>query len=218
MNNFIWDSERKTRTGVAEAVFCEGKTNSDLQAIVEHNLNAKSALLMTRLSSEQWLALKPETRQQLDYDPVSKTAIANLASPQKSNNQVCIVCAGTSDMAVATEAKRTLLFNGIDAPIIADVGVAGLWRLLDKIETIRQYKIIIAAAGMEGALFSVLAGLVTAPVIAVPTAVGYGVSADGQAALSSALSSCAPGVMTVNINNGFGAASAAVKTIRQFTE
>ncbi|WP_016954370.1 nickel pincer cofactor biosynthesis protein LarB [Catenovulum agarivorans] len=217
MNNFIWDSERKNRTAIAEAVFCEGKSNSDLQAIVEHNLAAKSPLLMTRLSSEQWLALKPDIRQQLDYESVSKTAIANLSPIEKFNKQVCIVCAGTSDMAVATEAQRTLLFNAIEAPVIADVGVAGLWRLLDKIETIRQYKIIIAAAGMEGALFSVLAGLVSAPVIAVPTAVGYGVSAGGQAALSSSLSSCSPGIVTVNINNGFGAAAAAVKILRQFS-
>ncbi|EWH08414.1 1-(5-phosphoribosyl)-5-amino-4-imidazole-carboxylate (AIR) carboxylase [Catenovulum agarivorans DS-2] len=217
MSNFIWDAERKTRTGVAEAVFCQGKSNSDLQAIVEHNLAEQKALLMTRLSSEQWATLSPEIRQQLDYDLTSKTAIANLEPIVQSSKQVCIVCAGTSDVSVATEAQRTLRFNGIEAPLIADVGVAGLWRLLDNIEQIRQYKIIIAVAGMEGALFSVLAGLVSAPVIAVPTAVGYGVSADGQAALSSALASCAPGVMTVNINNGFGAAAAAVKIVRQYT-
>ncbi|WP_016956504.1 nickel pincer cofactor biosynthesis protein LarB [Catenovulum agarivorans] len=216
MANFIWDSERKHRTGVAEAIFCQGKSASDLQAIVAHNLAEKNPLLMTRLSEKHWLSLSSEIRQQLDYDQISETAIGNFKIIEPMPNDICIVCAGTSDLAVAKEAQRTLLFNGCDAPIVADVGVAGLWRLLDKIEHIQQYKIVIAVAGMEGALFSVLAGLITAPVIAVPTSIGYGISADGQAALSSALSSCAPGVMTVNINNGFGAAVAAIKTIRQF--
>ena len=109
-----------------------------------------------------------------------------------------------------------MAFNGFDAPIYADLGVAGLWRLMEKIEEIRQYKIIIALAGMEGALFSVLAGLVQAPVIAVPTSVGYGVSANGKTALGSALSSCAPGILTMNIDNGFGAAIAAIKISNQF--
>jgi NCAIR mutase (PurE)-related protein len=98
--------------------------------------------------------------------------------------------------------------------VIADVGVAGLWRLLRRLEEIRAFKVVIAVAGMEGALFSVLAGLVEAPVIAVPVSVGYGVAAGGQGALSSALASCAPGLVTVNIDNGFGAACAAIKMLR----
>jgi len=126
------------------------------------------------------------------------------------------VTAGTSDLRVAKEAQRTLNFNGFDAPIYADIGVAGLWRLLDKIEDIQQHKIIIALAGMEGALFSVLAGLVRAPIIAVPTSVGYGISSGGKVALDSALASCSPGILTVNIDNGFGAANAAIKIMQQF--
>ncbi|AWB66102.1 circadian phase modifier CpmA [Saccharobesus litoralis] len=215
---FIWDAERASRTGVAEAVFCQGKANGDLIAIIEHNLSQQRPLFMTRLSQEQWCALLEQQQSILDYDPHSQTAMANVKANSVDTKSVCIVCAGTSDLSVAKEAQRSLLFNGVTAPLIADVGVAGLWRLMDKIELIRQYKMIIAVAGMEGALFSVLAGLVTAPIVAVPSAVGYGVSAHGQAALSSALASCSPGIMTVNINNGFGAAACVVKTLRQFKQ
>ncbi|MER2493127.1 nickel pincer cofactor biosynthesis protein LarB [Catenovulum sediminis] len=216
MANFVWDAERQKRTGVAEAVFCSGKSAQDLADIVTHNIAHSLPLLMTRLTQAQWQSLPISLQQQLSYDQVSQTACANTPNITQEPQHVCIVCAGTSDLSVAREAQRTLEFNGLAAPLIADVGVAGLWRLMDRIEEIRRYKIIIAVAGMEGALFSVLAGLVSAPVIAVPSAVGYGVSENGQAALTSALSSCAPGVLTVNINNGFGAAVAAIKTLRQF--
>ena len=116
-------------------------------------------------------------------------------------------------MRVATEARETLRFNGFQPSLISDVGVAGLWRLLDRIDEIRQASVVIAVAGMEGALFSVLGGLISAPIIAVPTSVGYGVSRDGKTALTSALASCAPGIVTVNIDNGFGAAVAAIKML-----
>jgi NCAIR mutase (PurE)-related protein len=104
----------------------------------------------------------------------------------------------------------TLAFHGYEAPIIADVGVAGLWRLMERLEEIRGFRVVIAVAGMEGALFSVLAGLLGAPVIAVPSSVGYGVAAGGHVALNTALASCAPGLVVVNIDNGFGAACAAI--------
>jgi hypothetical protein len=126
-----------------------------------------------------------------------------------------VVCAGTSDLPVAREAARTLHFAGYDAPVIADVGVAGLWRLMQRIDEIRSFEVVIAVAGMEGALFSVLAGLVDAPVIAVPTSVGYGVAHGGHAALHSALASCATGIVAVNIDNGFGAAGAALRLLRR---
>jgi NCAIR mutase (PurE)-related protein len=125
-----------------------------------------------------------------------------------------IVAAGTSDLPVAREAARTLAFAGHHAEIIADVGVAGLWRLLGCLDALRQCRVLIAVAGMEGALFSVLAGLVKAPVIAVPTSVGYGIAEGGKAALYAALASCAPGLVVVNIDNGFGAAAAAIKMLR----
>ncbi|MCF2950123.1 nickel pincer cofactor biosynthesis protein LarB [Paraglaciecola aquimarina] len=217
MNNFVWDKDRKSRTGVAEAVFCSHKSHADLQDIIRFNLTSESPVLFTRLSVEQWLALPSELQTQMDYDQCSATALLNFSCELSSKKQVCIVTAGTSDLAIAAEAQRTLAFNGYQAPIFSDLGVAGLWRIMEKIDEIREYKIIIALAGMEGALFSVLAGLVRAPIIAVPTSVGYGVSSEGKLALDSALGSCSPGILTVNIDNGFGAANAAIKIINQFS-
>ena len=216
MHNFVWDKDRISRTGVAEAIFCVNKNLEDLCDIIQFNLNNKTAVLLTRLEQTQWLALPQELSRHLDYDEDSHTATVNFDHHNAKQSGVCIVTAGTSDLRVAKEAQRTLSFNGFDAPIYADIGVAGLWRLLDKIDDIRQHKIIIALAGMEGALFSVLAGLVSAPVIAVPTSVGYGVSSGGKVALDSALASCSPGILTVNIDNGFGAANAAIKILKQF--
>ena len=217
MDSFVWDKDRKSRTGVAEAIICINKSLNDLCDIIQFNLNNKTAVLLTRLEPTQWLAMPKELSQHLDYDEGSHTATLNFDHQTAKQTGVCIVTAGTSDLRVAKEAQRTLSFSGFDAPIYADIGVAGLWRLLDKIDDIRQHKIIIALAGMEGALFSVLAGLVSAPVIAVPTSVGYGVSSGGKVALDSALASCSPGILTVNIDNGFGAANAAIKIMTQFS-
>jgi len=207
------DFDRLKRTGVAEAVFAEGKTAGQVESIVLACLTAEQRLLLTRLSTQKWDALGETVKAALDYDPVSNTAILGLGDEPLRDGQICIVAAGTSDLRVAREAQRTLIFHGHQADLVVDVGVAGLWRLLQEIERIRRHRVIIAVAGMEGALFSVLAGLVDSLVIAVPTSVGYGVSANGKAALSSALASCSPGIVTVNIDNGFGAAAAALKIV-----
>lgn len=207
------DWDREQRTGVPEAVLCGGKTNVQIQSILNAALTRQKRLLLTRLQPAAFEALDAEHRQALDYDPLSHTAVLGDAVPLAQSG-IGIVAAGTSDLVVAREACRTLAFAGLDAPVIPDVGVAGLWRLLDRLDDLRVFKLIIAVAGMEGALFSVLAGLVAAPVIAVPTSVGYGVAEGGKTALHSALSSCAPGVVAVNIDNGFGAAAAAIKILR----
>lgn len=204
-----WDRER--RTGVPEAIFCQGKTAAQIGAIVA--AAADRRLLLTRLSAVAHETLAPEVRDALDYDPLSATAVLGGGIPLAASG-IGIVAAGTSDLPVAREAARTLAFAGHRTEIIADVGVAGLWRLTARIDTLRQFRILIAVAGMEGALFSVLAGLVEAPVVAVPTSVGYGVAEGGRAALHSALASCAPGLVVVNIDNGFGAAAAALKMLR----
>lgn len=217
ISNFTWDSERETRTGISEAVYCGNKSDADLLEIIQFNLDKNTPLLLTRMTRSQWSALPENIHKELDYDEQSSTAMRNPHGPRSEAFSICIVTAGTSDVKVAKEAQRTLKFNGIYAPLFTDLGVAGLWRLMNKIEDIRQYKIVIAMAGMEGALFSVLSGLIESPVIAVPTSVGYGVSSGGNVALQSALSSCAPGIMTVNIDNGFGAANAAIKIVNQFT-
>ena len=210
-DDFLIDWDREKRTGTTEAVYCAGKSSAQLAAILQSAEGRR--LFLTRLSAEVLDALPADLAARLDYDPLSATAV--LGPPaEMAPTRTCIVAAGTSDMPVAREAERALAFHGEGAHVLRDVGVAGLWRLMAEIEAIRRHEVILAVAGMEGALFSVLAGLVAAPVIAVPTSVGYGVAEGGRAALSSALASCAPGIATVNIDNGFGAACLALRILR----
>jgi pyridinium-3,5-biscarboxylic acid mononucleotide synthase len=212
---FVLDWERLGRTGVAEAVLCASKSPDQIAAILDRATAEGQRLLLTRLSAEQFAALPGRQRATVDFDLLSATGILGAVTPDtKPIEGVVIVAAGTSDLGVATEAARTLNFHGYAAPMVADVGVAGLWRLMARLEELRAARLLIVAAGMEGALFSVLAGLVEAPIIALPSSVGYGVAAHGLAALHSALASCAPGVVVVNVDNGFGAAAAAIKMSR----
>jgi len=208
---FVLDWERQARTGTAEAVLCEGKRPADIDAILE--AAGTRPLLLTRLSEQAHAALSPHHRDALDYDPLSRTAVHGAPAALRPG-PVAIVSAGTADLAVAHEAARTLAFHGLGATLVTDVGVAGLWRLTARLEEIAAHRVVIAVAGMEGALFSVLAGLIAAPVIAVPTSNGYGVAAGGRAALVTALASCAPGLVAVNVDNGFGAACAAIRILR----
>jgi NCAIR mutase (PurE)-related protein len=211
----VFDAERETRTGVAEAVFCAGKTPDQIATILAEAVAAGRRLLLTRLRPEAFAALPPTARLDLDYEALSATAILGPVTPEAAPIAgALIVAVGTSDSGLAQEAARTLGFHGYAAPLIVDVGVAGLWRLMARLDELRAARVLIVVAGMEGALFSVIAGLVEAPVIALPSSVGYGVAAEGHAALHSALASCAPGVVTVNIDNGFGAAAAAIKMLR----
>jgi NCAIR mutase (PurE)-related protein len=211
MTSYIWDSDRESRTGIAEAILCDGKSNEDLIRISQYHIDQNHSILLTRLSASQWNCLPLHLTKNICYKPESKTAVINPKINGNMKGGVGVVCAGTSDLSIALEAAETLNFYGYSAPLIADVGVAGLWRLMDKIDLIRQFRIVIAVAGMEGALFSVLAGLVKAPIIAIPSSIGYGVNSGGKNALNSALGCCSPGVLTVNIDNGFGAAIAAIK-------
>ncbi|MDR3464924.1 MAG: nickel pincer cofactor biosynthesis protein LarB [Xanthobacteraceae bacterium] len=215
MTEFRHDQDRAARTGIPEAVLCEHKSAAQVRAIGAAVLKAGQRMLFTRLTAEMFAALPTGLREALDYDPDSNTAFLGAAcADQAMIAGIGIVAAGTSDLPVAREAARTLAFHGYAAPLTADVGVTGLWRLTEQLTALRQHRVIIAVAGMEGALFTVLAGLVEAPVIAVASSVGYGVAAGGRVALSVALASCAPGVVAVNIDNGFGAATAAIKILR----
>ena len=215
MTDLRLDFDRAARTGVPEAALCEHKSAAQIAAIAVAVAQARGRMMFTRLWPEMFAVLPADLRQILDYDSLSGTAFLGLADPApKMIDGIGIVAAGTSDLPVAREAARTLTFRGYAAPLTADVGVAGLWRLTGQLEALRRHRLIIAVAGMEGALFPVLAGLVEAPIIAVASAVGYGVAAGGRVALDAALASCAPGVLAVNINNGFGAAAAAVKIFR----
>jgi pyridinium-3,5-biscarboxylic acid mononucleotide synthase len=210
---FEMDWARVERVGIPEAVLCSHKSPAQIDAIITAARVAENRLLLTRLDAELFDKLALASRTDLDFDVVSRTGILGGAVPM-TKGAVGIVAAGTSDFPVASEAARTLAFLGHEAPIICDVGVAGIWRLMDRLEVLRSFAVVIAVAGMEGALFSVLGGLVAAPVVAVPTSVGYGVGRDGMSALHSALASCSPGVVVVNIDNGFGAAMAARKMLR----
>lgn len=213
MDDFKLDWERIARTGTAEAVLCDPKTASQIDAIVAHAQSLARRLLLTRLDRAKLDQLDTRIRQALDYDEVSRTAILGPLPLPRGPARVAIVCGGTSDVAVAGEAARTLAFAGEASSRFVDVGVAGLWRLMEHLDDIRAHRIVIAVAGMEGAIFSVLAGLVSSAVIAVPTSVGYGVAAGGQAALHAALASCASGLAVVNIDNGFGAAHVALRML-----
>ena len=211
--DFVLDLRRAARIGLPEAVFCAGKTAEQIAAIIARAEAHGGRLLLTRLDAEKFAALHPGTRAKLDHDPLSATAILGGMGHDTGPARVAVVTAGTSDLPAAMEAARTLRFHGQDVLRVADVGVAGLWRLLARVEELAAFPVLIVAAGMDAALPSVLAGLVPGAVIALPTSVGYGVAAGGTTALHAALASCAPGVVVVNIDNGFGAACAALRVL-----
>ena len=213
MNEVRFDWDRAARTGIAEAVFAEGKSHEQILSVLHQAVEKRHPVLITRLTVEQHAAVHPHCGGRLDYDPVSRTAIFGEPLPLPGAGTVGVVCAGSSDLPVALEARRSLAYFGIESRPYADVGVAGLWRLMSVADELRRHPVLVAVAGMEGALFSVLSGLVPGIVIAVPTSIGYGVARGGRVALHSALSSCSPGVVCVNIDNGFGAAAAARKML-----
>ncbi|MBF0279053.1 MAG: nickel pincer cofactor biosynthesis protein LarB [SAR324 cluster bacterium] len=198
------DHGRQSRMGFPEVVFSENKTVEQLAAICRSHLKIHDRLLLTRLSEEKHSLLNSKGLEGR-YNVTART-LSFAPEFQKKVGQILILCAGTSDLPVAEEAKETALIMGNEVEMVTDVGVAGLHRLLDQMNSLRRAKVIVVVAGMEGALASVVGGLVRVPVIAVPTSIGYGVSMHGIAALLSMLSSCAPGVSVVNIDNGFGAA------------
>ena len=198
------DSHRGVRQGENEVIFAQGKTDEQLFGIVSHMLKsgAKSVLL-TRLSKESAAELKEKV--ELFYDELSKIGIAG-ERPEKENvGNIVIATGGTTDIPVAEEAALTAEYYGSKVTRLYDVGVAGIHRLLENAKLLMSAKVVIAAAGMEGALASVIGGLVDCPVIALPTSVGYGSSFEGLAALLSMLNACSNGIGVVNIDNGFGA-------------
>lgn len=210
----LLDEDRARRLGMDEAIFCAQKSVSQITSIVEMSVSSSRRRLFTRVSGEIFEALPSNIRAQLRYDEVSQTAILGEEKPVISSPRVAIVSAGSSDAPVAKEAAQTLRYHGRDCARISDVGVAGLWRLLDRVEEISTYPVVIAVAGMDAALPTVLGGLVPACIIGVPTSTGYGAARDGQTALSAMLTSCAPGLTVTNIDNGYGAAVAALRILR----
>ena len=212
-SDFMLDSDRQNRVGLDEAVLCEFKTPEQIERIVEKSESKGLNLLLTRLKQDDYSELKEPVRSLIDYEEISRTGIVGSCPKPSKSSQIAIVTAGTSDVGVAREAVRTLLFHGIGSEEFYDVGVAGLWRVMKIESNLRKKSVVIVVAGMDAALPSVIAGLIPAAVIAVPTSVGYGVAEGGYSALESILSSCAPGLATVNIDNGYGAACAVIRII-----
>ena len=209
------DADRGARRGYPEAVYCAGKTPAQVAAIAgairDHHAGLdfrdsphRQATLFTRTDSEHAaavLAELPDAR----YDPQARLLAWPPDPPAPSGGLVVVVAAGTSDLPVAREAQLTATYLGRATESLVDVGVAGLHRILGQVDLLRRARVVVVAAGMDGALPSVVAGLISAPVVALPTSVGYGAAFEGLAALLAMLNACAPGVAVVNIDNGYGA-------------
>jgi NCAIR mutase (PurE)-related protein len=198
------DLGRAARRGYPEAVFCAGKTADQVRLIAAAVREVDQVTLFTRATAEHASAVLAELPEAF-YDRSCGLLAWPPTPPAPSGGSVLVVSAGTSDQPVAQEALLTARFLGRDADLVVDVGVAGLHRVLRRLDQLRQARVIVVVAGMDGALPSVVAGLVEAPVVAVPTSVGYGAAFEGLAALLAMLNACAPGVAVVNIDNGYGA-------------
>lgn len=211
------DLQRAARLGFDEAIYCSGKTVGHITRILDQAQEKALPLLLTRLHQTQFTELPEHHRRAIDFEPVSRTGFFGAPRPLQGEPRIAVVTAGTSDVFVSREAARTLRYYGMPNVEITDVGVAGLWRLLARLDEIRHMPVVIVVAGMDAALPTVLGGLYPGALIAVPTSVGYGVASGGQAALHSMLSSCVPGVAVMNIDNGYGAACAALRIVRAFS-
>ena len=206
------DHHRKVRSGFPEVVFCEGKRDDHIVSIFKQLVEEDGCAFGTRATKEQYELIRRELPD-IEYDPVSRILkLEKVKTDPKQNTiekhktgRIAVCCAGTADIPVAEEAAQTAEYFGSYVDRIYDVGVSGIHRLLSHVDQIQQANCVIAVAGMEGALASVIGGLVENPVIAVPTSVGYGASMEGLSALLTMINSCANGIAVVNIDNGFGA-------------
>jgi len=199
------DHHRSLRNGMPEVIYCEGKTPDQILTLICKMDQAGTDILATRLAAETYQQIQPDLPSQAHYNPEGRTLILQRKPQQDRVGHILVLTAGTSDIPIAEEAVTTAELLGSRVETVYDVGVAGIHRLLDKMDRLREARVIIVVAGMDGALVSVVGGLVECPVIAVPTRVGYGAAFEGLAALLTMLNSCAPGVSVVNIENGFGA-------------
>lgn len=199
------DFDRFKRTGANEVIYGEGKTSEQIAGIIQNMLDHEvDKILVTRVDLNKYEYLKV-LYPQFVYDKDARTFLLDAHQEVVNQGKVVVVCAGTSDLPVAKEAMITSSFLGNETMLISDVGVAGIHRLFNRMDTILSANVVIVCAGMEGALASVVGGLTDKPVIAVPTSVGYGANFNGLSALLAMLNSCASGVSVVNIDNGFGA-------------
>ena len=204
------DHHRHIRCGFPEVIFCPAKTNQQICEILMHLAQTGNNVLATRASKELYDFIQEKTAlDHLRYEPEARMIVLEQKSVERCKGFIAVVTAGTADLPIAAEAQVTAEMMGSRVMRFSDVGVAGLHRLLGCLKDLQQADVVIVVAGMEGALASVVGGLVDCPVIAVPTSVGYGASFEGLSALLTMLNSCAAGVTVVNIDNGFGAAYSA---------
>lgn len=217
MDNFNIDHDRKKRNGFPEVIFGLNKSIKDLISIIEEYQKRKRNACVSKLQPEKAEVLQSHFLGSF-YDTDSGIFLLQEIPEGSEDHQVGILSAGSSDIHVVNEAYYTLQYLGASATRICDVGVAGIHRLMDRLEDLKSLKVIIVVAGFEGALPSVVGGLVRQPIIAVPANVGYGVASGGHAALNAMLASCANGITVMNIDNGFGAAMAAYRILNTFNE
>ncbi|NND34587.1 MAG: nickel pincer cofactor biosynthesis protein LarB [Saprospiraceae bacterium] len=215
MSDFNIDSDRKKRVGFPEIIYGASKSVDVLFQILNHYQQNGNPAFVTKLQEEKAVKLL-EVYPEAFFDKLSGVFWVGQVKSDLKAGDIAIVSAGSADQFVVNEALYTLRFLGHAATCIQDIGVAGLHRLLNKLDELRRFKILIVVAGFEGALPTVVGGLLPQPVIAVPTSVGYGVATGGQAALQTMLASCANGIAVVNIDNGYGAALAAIRILNTF--
>lgn len=212
-SHILFDHARTARIGLPEAVFCEGKPVEALEELLaQFGKGSGRPILFTRLAQDIFARMPEAVRNGYDYHTLSRTAFGEKL-PQKEKGRVAVISAGTADGFVTWEAARTLDYLGIAHTVFEDCGVAGLWRLTERLDEINACDAVIVVAGLDAALASVMGGLTPKPVFGVPSSVGYGVAQGGRAALASMLSSCAPGLGIMNIDNGYGAACAAARVV-----
>jgi len=212
-----FDFQRRERLGLIEAIWGQDKSIDQLKRVTEHVLSENEVVFITRINSEKANNLLNLYDNARFYEDAKCLIIGENFNKINTNKKVAIISGGSSDLAVTLEAQLALEIYGVNCKPFIDVGVAGLHRLISQLDELNKYDVLIVCAGMEGALATVVGGLMAQPIIAVPISVGYGVSKDGKTALNSMLSSCSPGVTVMNIDNGYGAAMAALRIIKSIS-
>ena len=212
-----FDFQRRERLGLIEAIWGQDKSIDQLKRVSEIVLNKNEVVFITRINSEKANHLLNLYDNARFYEGAKCLIIGKNLNKINTNKRVAIISGGSSDLAVTLEAQLALEIYGVNCQSFIDVGVAGLHRLMSQLEEINKYDVLIVCAGMEGALATVVGGLLAQPIIAVPVSVGYGVSKNGETALNSMLSSCSPGIAVMNIDNGYGGAMAALRIIKSIS-
>ena len=212
-----FDFQRRERLGLIEAIWGQDKSIDQLKRLSEDILSKNEVVFITRINLEKANKLINLYENARFYEEAKCLIIGENLNKLNTNKKVAIISGGSSDLPVTLEAKLALEIYGVNCKSFIDIGVAGLHRLISELEEIKKYDVLIVCAGMEGALATVVGGLLGQPIIAVPVSVGYGVSRNGETALNSMLSSCSPGIAVMNIDNGYGAAMAALRIIKSIS-